>query len=118
MFGVIGSFSAQAVPAACLLLFGLGGTEFVLRVVGMTMLVLMPVCVAITVWRTPEPEPEADIQSQVQFVPGLRLMVENRPFLQLVVAFMIGSIGLNITTPLYAFFVADVLGSETRRSTC
>ena len=34
------------------------------------------------------------------------------PFKQLVAAFMIGSIGLNVTTPLYIFFVADVLGAE------
>jgi Na+/melibiose symporter-like transporter len=110
MFHVIGSFSAQAVPAAGLLVFGLGGTDFVLTAVGTTMLVLMPLCVMITVWRTPEPEIE--IQSQVPMIAGLKLMVGNKPFLRLVMAFMIGSIGLNITTPLYAFFVADVLGSE------
>ena len=39
-------------------------------------------------------------------------MFTNGPFLRLVMAFMIGSIGLNITTPLYIFFVADVLGAE------
>lgn len=110
MLNVIGSFSAQAVPALALLLFGLGGTRFVLTTVGTTMLVLMPLCVAITVWRTPEPEVE--IKSQIPMLAGLKLMISNKPFLQLVLAFMIGSIGLNITTPLYAFFVADVLGSE------
>lgn len=110
ILNVVGSFSAQAVPAVALLVFGLGGTDFVLTAVGTTMLVLMPVCVAITVWRTPEPEIE--IQSQVPIMAGLKLMIGNKPFLQLVMAFMIGSIGLNITTPLYAFFVADVLGSE------
>ncbi len=110
MFHVVGSFSAQAIPAAGLLFFGLGGTDFVLTTVGTTMLVLMPVCVAITVWRAPEPKIE--IQSQIPIRAGLKLMVGNKPFLQLVMAFMIGSIGLNITTPLYAFFVADVLGSE------
>jgi GPH family glycoside/pentoside/hexuronide:cation symporter len=110
MFHVVGSFSAQAVPAVGLLVFGLGGTDFVLTAVATTMLVLMPLCVMITVWRTPEPEVE--IQSQVPIIAGLKLMVGNKPFLRLVMAFMIGSIGLNITTPLYAFFVADVLGSE------
>ena len=110
MLNVMGSFSAQAVPAVALLAFGLGGTDFVLKAVGTTMLVLTPLCIAITVWRTPEPE--LQIQSQVPLVAGLKLMVSNKPFLQLVLAFMIGSIGINITTPLYAFFVADVLGSE------
>jgi Na+/melibiose symporter-like transporter len=110
LLNILGSFSAQAVPAVGLLAFGLGGTDFVLTAVGTTMLVLTPLCVAITVWRTPEPEVE--IRSQVPIMAGLKLMVGNKPFLQLVLAFMIGSIGLNITTPLYAFFVADVLGSE------
>lgn len=110
MAGIVGSFSAQAIPALCLLFFGLGGNAFVLGAVATTMLVLMPLCVAITAWKTPEPVVE--IRSQVPLRQGLRLMIDNKPFLQLVLAFMIGSIGLNITTPLYAFFVADVLGSE------
>ena len=45
-------------------------------------------------------------------LPGLKLMFQNGPFLRLIIAFMIGFIGLNITTPLYLFFVADVLGAE------
>jgi GPH family glycoside/pentoside/hexuronide:cation symporter len=110
ILNIVGSFSAQAVPAVGLLVFGLGGTDFVLTAVGTTMLLLTPLCIAITVSRTPEPEVE--IESRVPIMAGLRLMVGNKPFLQLVLAFMIGSIGLNITTPLYAFFVADVLGSE------
>ena len=36
----------------------------------------------------------------------------NGPFKRLVLAFMIGSIGLNVTTPLYLFFIADVLQAE------
>jgi Na+/melibiose symporter-like transporter len=39
-------------------------------------------------------------------------MLRNKPFLRLVTAFMIGSVGLSISTPLYAFFVADVLGAK------
>lgn len=107
---VTGSFAAQAVPAFGLLFFGLGGTDAVLRLVGTTMVLLTPICILVTVWCTPEPA--VAIESRQPFLAGLRLMVRNRPFLQLVAAFMIGSIGLNITTPLYAFFVADVLGSE------
>jgi Na+/melibiose symporter-like transporter len=41
-------------------------------------------------------------------------MWQNRPFKQLVLAFMIGSIGLSITTPLYLFFIADVLNAEDK----
>lgn len=113
MAGVTGSLIAQLAPAGALLFFGLGGTTVVLTIVGTTMLVLMPLCVAITVWKTPEPA--LQVSSEIPLGRGLALMVKNRPFLQLVLAFMIGSIGLNITTPLYAFFVADVLhaGEQT-----
>lgn len=110
MAGVLGSLSAQLVPAAALILFGIGGSAAVLELVGMTMLVVMPVCVALTVWGTPEARVE--VRSTLPVLEGLKLMWRNGPFKQLVLAFMIGSIGLNVTTPLYIFFVADVLNAE------
>jgi len=74
------------------------------------MLVVMPICVALTVWGTPEARVE--VRSTLPALDGLKLMWRNGPFKQLVLAFMIGSIGLNVTTPLYIFFVADVLNAE------
>jgi Na+/melibiose symporter-like transporter len=112
MMGVVGSLVAQLAPAAALFFFAIGGSDAVLEIVGTTMLVLMPICVLVTVLGTPEPVVE--VRSTVSVVDGLRLMIRNKPFLQLVIAFMIGSIGLNITTPLYLFFVADVLGAENQ----
>ena len=108
--GVVGQLTAQLVPAMALLFFGLGGSGTVLELVGITMLVLMPICVMATLAKTPEPEQE--IRSVVPVMKGLKLMATNGPFLRLVLAFMVGSTGLNITTPLYIFFVADVLGAE------
>ena len=110
MAGVMGSLTAQLVPAAALILFGIGGSAAVLEIVGITMLIVMPVCVALTLLYTPEAQVE--VRSTVPVLRGLKIMWENRPFKMLVVAFMIGSIGLNITTPLYIFFIADVLGAE------
>ena len=110
MAGVLGSLSAQLIPGAALLLFGMGGSSVVLQLVGTTMLVLMPICVGLTLWKTPEPEHYR--RATVPVLKGLKLMWHNGPFKQLVLAFMIGSIGLNITTPLYLFFIADVLGAE------
>lgn len=110
MAGVLGSLTAQLVPAAALILFGIGGSASVLEIVGTTMLIVMPVCVILTVARTPEAQVE--IRSSMPVLKGLKLMWQNKPFKQLVVAFMIGSIGLNVTTPLYIFFVADVLNAE------
>jgi len=100
------------VPAVALLAFGIGGSAAVLQIVGYTMLILMPLCVLITLWGTPDAQVE--IKSAVPVMKGLKLMGKNRPFLQLVCAFTVGSIGLNITTPLYLFFIADVLNAEEK----
>ncbi len=110
MAGVAGSLAAQVAPAAALILFGIGGDRTVLTIVGVTALVLMPICVAITVAKTPDAT--TTVATHVPLLPGLRLMFRNKPFLRLVSAFAIGSIGLSISTPLYAFFVADVLGAK------
>ncbi len=112
MAGITGSLTAQLVPGAALLFLGIGGSSIVLQLVGTTMLVLMPICVALCLWKVPEPAHHQT--SVVPALKGLKLMWENRPFKQLVLAFMIGSIGLNITTPLYLFFIADVLNAEDK----
>ncbi|MBT7333260.1 MAG: MFS transporter [Gammaproteobacteria bacterium] len=108
--GVVGQLTAQVVPAIALFFWGIGGSASVLEMVGITMLVLMPLCVTTTLIKTPEPQQE--VKSVVPLMAGLKVMFSNMAFLRLVGAFMIGSIGLNITTPLYIFFVATVLGAE------
>ena len=110
MAGVMGSLTAQLVPGAAMLLFGIGGSNVVLQLVGTTMLIVMPLCVTLSVAKVPEPEHYH--RSVVPMFQGLKLMWGNGPFKRLVLAFMIGSIGLNITTPLYLFFIADVLNAE------
>ena len=110
--GAVGQLTAQLVPTGAKLFFGIGGTVVVLQLVGVTMLMVMPVAVLLTVLLTPEPQTAQRAVNPV--LPGLKLMLKNGPFLRLVFAFMIGFIGLNITTPLYLFFVADVLGAEDR----
>ncbi|MFT4728521.1 MAG: GPH family glycoside/pentoside/hexuronide:cation symporter [Granulosicoccus sp.] len=113
MFNALGSLSAQLVPAFALLFFGLGGSGVVLELVGMTMLVLMPVCVLLTVTNVQEPSYQPQSQ-RVSVKEGLKVMFSNGPFKRLIAAFMIGSIGLNVTTPLYLFFIADVLDAEEK----
>ncbi len=110
MMGVLGQFTAQLIPALALLLFAIGGSAAVLQIVGVTMLVVMPLCVLITL--TQAPEAQVAIRSTVPVLTGLKLMWQNGPFKQLLATFMIGSIGLSITTPLYLFFIADVLKAE------
>jgi len=112
MAGTFGNFTAQMVPVLALALFGIGGSSAVLQIVGYTMLVLMPLCVVLTLWGAPDAQ--LQVRSTVPVLTGLKLMGRNKPFLQLVCAFTIGSIGLSITTPLYLFFIADVLGAEAQ----
>ncbi len=108
--GALGNFIAQAAPAGALFFFAIGGTAAVLEIVGVTMLIIMPIAVLLTVTFTPESKHAT--RSVTPILPGLRLMMKNAPFLRLITVFAIGFIGLSITTPLYIFFVADVLGSE------
>lgn len=111
-FGAFGQLLAQAVPAIALFCCAIGETANVLRLVGITIFVTMPIAVLCTTLFTPEPAHSRP--SRVPVLPGLKLMFKNKPFLRLVFAFMLGFIGLNITTPLYIFFVADVLGAEAQ----
>ena len=110
MAGVVGSLVAQLAPALALLLFGIGGSRAVLAVVGVSMLVLMPICILLTVTRVPDsgaPQPTG-----MPVWQGLKVMLANGPFKRLVLTFMIGQTALAITTPLYVFFIAFVLRAE------
>jgi len=112
MMGVVGSLSAQLAPAGALLFFGLGGSSVVLQVVGITMLIIMPICVFFTV--TKVPEPTNYVSSVMPIKEGLKLMFSNKPFLRLIMAFMVSSTALAITTPLYLFFITYVLHEEDK----
>lgn len=112
MMGVVGSLSAQLAPAVALLFFGIGGSSAVLEIVGITMLVIMPICIYFTVTRVPEPTEY--ITAATPILDGLKLMVSNKPFLRLIIAFMVSSTALSITTPLYLFFITYVLHEEEK----
>jgi GPH family glycoside/pentoside/hexuronide:cation symporter len=112
MLGVVGSLVAQLAPAGALLFFGIGGSSVVLQIVGVTMLIVMPLCVFFTV--TKVPEPTEYVTAQTPIIQGLKVMWTNGPFLRLVAALMMGSTGLALTTPLYLFFITFVLGAEDK----
>jgi len=112
MLGVAGSLSAQLAPAAALYFFGMGGSATVLQIVGVTMLILMPVCVSMTILKVPESKDY--VSSTTPVLEGFKLMATNKPFLRLILAFMVSSIALSITTPLYIFFITFVLHAEEK----
>ena len=108
--GVVGQLSAQLIPAIAGIVFLMEGTDVVLNLVGSAMLLIMPVCVLITVVKTPQSQ--VHIESKVPIWQGLKLMARNSAFLRLIGAFTVAGLGLNITMPLYAFFIAFVLAAE------
>ena len=110
MMGVVGSLLAQLAPSLAFFLFAVKGTEAVLEVVGITMLVVMPVCVFLTVTRVGESTDY--VRSVMPIGEGIRLMLGNGPFKRLAAAFLVSYTGLSITTPLYLFFIAFVLDAE------
>ena len=110
MLGVVGSLSAQLIPSAALLFFGLGGSANVLNIVGISMIILMPICVFLTISKVPESKDH--IKSTISPLKGFKLMLENAPFKRLIFAFMMGGIAISITTPLYLFFLTYVIKQE------
>ena len=110
MMGVVGSLAAQLLPAVALLAFGMGGSRAVLTLVGIAMVILMPICTLLTI--TQVPETRNYVSSVTPLGKGFKLMLDNGPFKRLIFAFMVGSLGLSITTPLYIFFIAFVLHAE------
>ncbi len=111
MMGVVGSLSAQLIPAMALLFFGFGGSANVLYLVGIFLVVLMPICVFFTVTKVSESKEHT--KSTISPIRGFKLMLDNAPFKRLILAFMVGGIALSITTPLYLFFIAYVLNEES-----
>ena len=110
MMGVVGNLLAQVAAFSALFLFTDAGSREFLEVVGIAMLVVMPVCVLLTVTRVGE---SRDYKSSVMPIrEGLKLMAGNGPFKRLAAAFLVSYTGLSITTPLYIFFIAFVLGAE------
>lgn len=110
MMGVVGSLSAQLIPVVALLAFGYGGSAAVLKTVGVAMMIVMPICVILTLTRVPEAKQH--ISTAIPLMQGFKLMLANGPFKRLIIAFMVGSTALSITTPLYIFFIAFVLKAE------
>ena len=81
VFNSLGSLSAQLIPAMALLIFGIGGSSVVLELVGLTMLVLMPICVTLTLTNVAEAPYQP--RQQVSVLAGLKLMAANGPFKRL-----------------------------------
>src|SRR5690606_36894708 len=92
--------------------FGYGGRSGeAMYLIGVVVLVLMPICVGVLVWRVPERN--QFVPARMAIVPGLRIMWANAPFRRLVFAFVCSTLAVALTAPLFVLFVSHVVGDPT-----
>ncbi len=108
--GSFGQLVAISFPVVMATFFTLDGFREIMQVTAYAALILMPVCVAYTVWQVDE-KPNAKAPA-MQLFDGLKVMLNNGAFLWLVVAFMISSLGIAVLMPLNAFYATAVLGAS------
>jgi len=108
--GMFANVLSKLVPVVALYLFAYGGTQEVLQLIGILLMVLLPLTVFLCVWQVPE---------TLQFVParmpviaGIRVMWRNGPFKRLLLAFFINYIGTSISSATIIFYIRGVLGEE------
>lgn len=107
VMGSVGGIAAQLIPFVALVAFGFGGTANVMNLLGICLMLVVPLCIGLTLWRVPE-FPSTST-SQVPLRKGLRLMWGNAPFKRLVLGFVLSSTGLAIVMPLYIFYVEFIV---------
>ena len=107
VMGSLGGIAAQVIPFVALVAFGFGGTANVMHLLGIAAMILVPVCVGLTVWRTPE---SPNVQTtRVPVMAGLKLMWGNGPFRLLLVGFVLSSVAMAVVMPLYIFYVEFIV---------
>ena len=107
--GGLGQLTAIGFPVIAATWFELDGFAGIMRITAYAALVLMPLAVLITV--STVKETESPPEPSMSPFDGLVVMVKNRLFLWLVIAFMISSLGLSVLMPLNAFYATAVLAA-------
>ncbi len=108
IMGTVGQLAAQLIPLGALTLFAFGGTANVMFLLGTTAMVMIPVCIALVVWRVPE-RPNVDTKAVVPMLQGLKLMWRNGPFRSLAASYFFSYFGLAITMSMFIFYVEFIL---------
>ncbi len=75
--------------------------------------IALPLLGAIAVWTVPEPKNHT--RQRVAFLPGLRALTANRPFMRLIAAFFLNGLANGIPATLFLYFVSSVLKAEALR---
>ncbi len=96
---------------ALALLDGLGPSA-ALRWVGIGVIVLLPICTAVMIWRVPDGAPlRARAPSVTQ---GWRVLASNRPFLRLIAAYLLNGFANGLPATLFLLFVERVLQASNQ----
>ncbi len=103
---VAGTLLATATPAV-LAAFGLTGTGDAMRVLAIALIVLLPLTVALCVWRVPVPRNRS--YRRVPLAAGLKALRDNKTFLRLISAFLINGWANGLPASLFVLYVTHVL---------
>jgi len=88
------------------------GAAAALRWVGVGVIVLLPICTLVMVWRVPDGASAR--ASRVSPRQGWRLLVGNRPFLRLIAAYLLNGFANGLPATLFLLFVDRVLGAASQ----
>jgi len=101
-FTVLGTMVAAALPAA------LGGDiRDGIGLLGMVIMLLLPLCLLIALWRVPEPQLRGATASFS--IAGLRIAWRNGPFRRLLLAWLLNGVANGLPATLILFYVTHVL---------
>jgi Na+/melibiose symporter-like transporter len=110
--GLAGTLTAIAIPATAQQFLGWGGrndqTIFIIGVMG---LCLIPVCVGVA--GALVPERNHFVPAKRKILAGLKIMWANAPFRRLLVAFLMSSLAVSLTVPLFVLFITHIIGDPT-----
>lgn len=107
VMGSFGGIAAQMIPLIALVVFEFGGTANVMNLLGVALMLIVPICIGLTVWRVPESP--AVKKTSVPVFRGLQVMWSNQPFRMLVLGFVLSSVALAVVMPLYIFYVEFIV---------
>ncbi len=108
--GMAANVTSKIVPVVAIYCCAFGGTRETLLLIGWMTLLLLPLTVGLTIINVPERRDY--LPSAIRLRDGFRIMMQNTPFLRLVIAFFINQFGSAISTALVVFFIRDVLGDQ------
>ncbi len=101
-FTVLGTMVAAALPATLS-----GDIRDGIGLLGMVIMVLLPLCLLLAIWRVPEPPPRGAAASFS--IAGLRIAWRNGPFRRLLLAWLLNGVANGLPATLILFYVTHVL---------